>query len=54
MTNPANCREIAEQMITLANEFLADKLTQGEFYQDLTQLTDQVNEWAAETPTAYT
>jgi hypothetical protein len=49
----ANCNEIARELIILANELLADRLTQGEFLQDLTQLTEQVQKWAAETPQAY-
>jgi hypothetical protein len=53
MKQPVNCQEIARDLITLANELLEDKLTQGEFYQDLTQLTEQVEAWAAETPSAY-
>jgi hypothetical protein len=50
---PNNCQDVARELISLANELLEDKLTQGEFYQDLTQLTEQVEAWAAETPQAY-
>ena len=51
---PVNCEQVAKELQGLAAEFLAGKMTQGEFYQDLEQLTDIVKTWAAETPSAYT
>jgi hypothetical protein len=53
MTQPANCDQVAQELQSLAVEFLAGRLNQGEFLQDLQQLTDLVNEWAVETPAAY-
>lgn len=50
---PVNCDGVARELQSLAAEFIQGKLTQGEFLQDLRQLTDLVEMWAAETPAAY-